>query len=114
MPFSDMEATWIQTFVGRLCKKRSPQQLTDQLALAYRFQGQSVLLYERRRPRKSPGELTETPVAKLKFVRSRNEWRLYWMRANGRWDRYETKTECSDLRGLLAEVDRDVDGCFFG
>ncbi|MHB9052726.1 MAG: DUF3024 domain-containing protein [Thermoleophilia bacterium] len=31
----------------------------------------------------------EIPVAKLKYVRTKNEWRLFWQRRDLKWHAYE-------------------------
>jgi hypothetical protein len=41
-------------------------------------------------------------------------WALYWPRHTGRWHRYEEVRATSDVASLLAEIDADPDGVFWG
>jgi hypothetical protein len=53
-------------------------------------------------------------VARFRFVRTRGEWQLYWMRRDLRWDRYDPVAATPDLRSLVKVVEADEDGGFFG
>lgn len=59
-------------------------------------------------------EWTDTPVAKLKFIRSANKWRLYWMRADMKWHEYPGLSPSNRLEDLVQEIDDDPLACFFG
>jgi len=61
-----------------------------------------------------PNELIEQPVARIKHVRRRDVWRLYWQVADGRWRRYEPCLETDSLAKALRIIDEDGYGCFFG
>jgi hypothetical protein len=53
-------------------------------------------------------------VAKLKFIRSANKWRLYWMRADMKWHEYPGLSSRHRLSDLVQEIDADPLACFFG
>ena len=116
MAFVDLELRQIEKTVGSMCRRRSPPQFKDRLQINYEVNGHSVLVYETRPPRDGPGEWTRLGVAKFTYVRSRREWKLYWMRRDFKWHAYdpETKTETNDLKGLVRVVDEDQYGAFFG
>ncbi|TKB72489.1 MAG: DUF3024 domain-containing protein [Nitrospira sp.] len=46
------------------------------------------MIFERRPKWDNPKEWIESPVAKRKFIRSANKWRLYWRRADLKWYEY--------------------------
>jgi hypothetical protein len=52
--------------------------------------------------------------ARVKYVRTKDEWRLYWMRADLKWHLYEPAPIHDSLQDALAVVDQDHYGCFFG
>jgi hypothetical protein len=56
----------------------------------------------------------EHPFVKARWVGTRNVWRLYWMRRDLKWHSYSPLPESPSIGTLLAEVDRDSHGCFFG
>lgn len=114
MAFTDIDLQRIKKDVGGLCNKRSPAQLRDQLRFEYAIENQSVIIYEIRPAWKMPGEFTRMPLAKLTHVDSRKIWKLFWKRASGKWMAYEPKASAKALSDLVAEIDKDVYGCFFG
>jgi len=113
MAFSEIELYKIKSFVGALCNMRAPESIRDQLRYEYAIEKYDVILSEVRPRWDKPDEYTRMPVAKLKFIRSRNIWKLYWHRANGKWYPYE-HFESRDLEDLIIEIDDDPYGCFFG
>ena len=114
MAFDDLEGRRIERIVGGLCNARTPEHVREKLSLEYRVNGHDVVLFERRPPWDGRPGFMETPVAKMKFVRSVGEWRLYWMRRDLKWHRYEPLPASPELKDLIGEVDRDPFCCFFG
>ena len=114
MAFDELELKRIESGIGGLCKRRSPTHLGNEFRLEYRVNGHEVEVVERRANWRGSGSPTETPVAKLKFVRSTGEWRLYWMRADQKWHGYKPMPASFDLSDLVDEIDEDPNACFFG
>jgi len=112
--FNELDLQRIKKYVGGLCNKRSPAHIRDQLHLDYIVEGQSVVIFEVRPNWRDPGIIMETEVAKVTFVRSQKVWKLYWMRADLKWHSYQPFASSPDLQGLVAEIDADPNGCFFG
>lgn len=114
MAFSEFELARIKKHVGGLCARRVPSEIHDKLRLDYSIKRHDVEVFEVRPKWDDPSETTHTSVAKMKFVRTANEWRLFWMRRDLRWHSYEPRASSRDLADLVDEVDRDPYGCFFG
>ncbi len=114
MPFSEAERKRIDNLVGGLCRKRSPAHLKNKLSLEYRVKGHEVVVFERRPRWDNAAELIESPVAKLQYVRTTNEWRLFWQRADLRWHGYEPLPSSRELGELIEEIEQDPCACFFG
>ena len=112
MAFTPGELEMIESTVGELCRQSSPAHLADQLHVNYDTDQHAVTIYEERAPWDGEGEWTRQRVARFRFFRSRGEWFLYWMRANGSWDYYEGPRK--RLSSLVVIVGKDTDGCFFG
>ena len=113
MAFTEIEIHRIDKFVGALCKK-VPESIKDKLRYEYKIKNQDVILYEIRSRWKKPDEQTELPCAKLKFVRNQNVWKLFWQRADMKWHAYGPLKSSRNLTELIAEIDTDPYGCFFG
>ncbi len=114
MAFTDLEKQLIKNIIGGFCKKRTPAHLKDELRFEYRIKKQDVILIEIRPHWQNPHEIIEQEFAKLKYVRSSNKWMLYWLRASGKWLLYEIQEYSEELKDLVAEIDMDNYGCFFG
>jgi hypothetical protein len=114
MAFTELEVKQIAQAVGPLCKKRSPAHLKDKLRLEYAVKNHEVVIFERRPSWDNPNEWTESPVAKLKFIRSAGKWRLYWQRADLKWHEYPGLSSSHRLADLVQEIDADPLACFFG
>jgi hypothetical protein len=59
------------------------------------------------------GDWFEVFVARLRFTRSRG-WELYWPDRDSDFHIYESTEPTQDVRLLLAEIDSDPTGIFFG
>ena len=49
MPFTDIELKYIENTVGKMCKRRSPVHLHNQLRTVYEVRGLDVVVHEERR-----------------------------------------------------------------
>jgi hypothetical protein len=114
MAFSELELKRIEQTIGDFCRKRSPAHLKDKLRLEYAVKGYEVVMFERRPRWDNKNEWTESSVAKLKFIRSANKWRLYWQRADLKWHEYPGQSSSDRINDLLREIDADPMACFFG
>ena len=114
MVLAEIELARVDKSVGGLCRRRTRPEIRDQLRLEYSVQRHDVDLYEVRPHWKDPGEELQTPIAKFRFVRTVNEWRLYWMRQDLKWHSYEPFPASRSLDNLVDAVDRDEFCCFFG
>ena len=114
MAFSEIEMARIKKAVGGLCRRRTSPEIRDKLRLEYSVYRHDIEIFEVRPHWKYPGEIMETPVAKIKYIRTVNEWRLYWMRQDLKWHSYEPHSVSRILEELVEAVDRDEYCCFFG
>jgi hypothetical protein len=96
--------------IGRFCAARS----SGDYRFEYEVRGDAITLRERRPPwRPEPGaEWSALDIAQLRY--GGRSWTLYWKRSNGRWQRYDGIGPAVDVGALLAEIDADPDGVFWG
>jgi hypothetical protein len=114
MSFNEFELKYIETVIGKLCKRRSPGHLRDQLRFVFVVKEHDVTVYEERPRLNNPREWTTSGIAKFKYSRKQNVWKLYWMRQNLMWHLYGPLPESIRIDRLVAEVDKDPHGAFFG
>jgi hypothetical protein len=116
MAFSQLEAAQIKKLVGAYIKARRPAPaIRPELDLGFHVKGQSVEIFEIRPVwRGKPGEKHEGSVAKATYVRTNDRWRVFWMRRDLKWHRYEPASEVKTIEDFLAVVDKDAYACFWG
>ena len=115
MPFSEFETKRIEKIVGGFIEeKRPPAELRSQVDLAFRIEGQSVVIFEVRPRWNDPKERVEEPVAKATYVKNRKLWKVYWQRADLKWHRYDPDPEVDTLEAFIDLVEQDEYACFFG
>jgi hypothetical protein len=115
MSFSNLEIQLIHKLVGEFCQKRCPEDIKDKVRLSYTIGNYAIVISEERPPfRDEGGKWSLLEIAKLRYVRVRNEWQLYWKRASGKWWPYEPHSTSKALSAMIKEIDLDSDGCFFG
>jgi hypothetical protein len=115
MAFSELErARHERTLNAWIDKQRPPPHIRPKLDLAYRIVGQSVEVFEVRPAFQKPGATHEGHVAKATWSKRHALWKIYWMRADLKWHRYEPVESAETLGKFLAVVRKDVHACFFG
>ena len=114
MPFTEIELKYIESTVGKMCKRRSPPQFSDKLRTTFEVRSLDVIVYEERPEWHNPKEWSKTEVAKFKYSRKDGEWKLYWMRSDLKWHAYDMVSPTKSLEEIVKEVDEDPDGAFFG
>ncbi len=114
MSLSEFHIKLIEKEVGGLCHKRTSEYVWGQLEYGYKIEKQDILISELRPIFTDTGEMFQMSFAKIKFIKSRKLWKLYWQRGNGKWLLYESPGESKDLSSLVKAIDGDQYGCFFG
>src|SRR5438128_5648535 len=97
----------------RFCDK-VPVEIRHHLTRDFRFVRSDVELLERRPRFEVGGRHVEHIVAKFRYNAKRGCWTLLWSDRNLRWHTYDGFEERRDFLELLAEVERDPTGIFFG
>ena len=103
MAFSELELKRIDRTVGDLCRRNSLPQHANELRFACEIDGHAVSIYEQ-----SHG------IARFRFSRAQGTWALFWLRQDLTWHRYEPEPPSPDLARLVAVVEADEFGAFFG
>lgn len=94
-------------------KMRPPIDIRNQLDLGFTFKNNVVLFFEIRPSFRDPKEIMHHSIAKIKYVKTKNIWKLYWMRGNLTWLEYHT-SDFSTVENAFKVIKADKEGCFFG
>lgn len=103
----------IEAMENFLERMRPPEDFRDKLDIGYRIENQSIFIFEIRPKWDKPQQKIESPFAKATYVKSKKQWKAYWMRGNLKWYPYEPAV-FSTLQNFLKEVETDPKHCFFG
>jgi hypothetical protein len=115
MAFTEFESAVNERALTRfLDQKRPPVHIRPQLDFGYMISGHTVDIVEIRPDWKDKSKLRQTAFARVKFVRTREQWLLYWMRGNLKWYAYEPDHVHHTLESALKTVAADENCCFFG
>jgi len=95
-------------------ERRVLPQLHARVRLVHRWRGNTVTLIEQRPWWRDEATWVDIPIAQFRYDNQRNDWTLYWQDRNQRWHLSEELTDSREITRLLAEVDRDPTGIFWG
>lgn len=109
-----IELARAERLLAPLCRPSPDAKVAALLQIAYRVEGSTIVLFERRPRFQKPKEWGEHPVAKFRFVKSQATWHLYCMMSDLKWHSYEPLPASRDVALLVEEVRRDPTGIFWG
>jgi Protein of unknown function (DUF3024) len=88
--------------------------IRDKLDINYRIENQSIILFGIRPVWNDKTKYLNHDFAKTTFCKKNAMWKIYWLRANLKWNLYEPKPTVEKPPDFLKEVDQDKFGCFRG
>lgn len=100
----------------RWCAAKVPEDALYQVRVECEVQPRYLTIVERRapwRPELGP-EWTRLPVARLHYTKASCTWTLYWRDRNSKFHVYDLIRPADNIAELLAEIDRDPTGIFWG
>ncbi len=95
-------------------RKRPPEHIREKLDIGYKIEGQDVFVFEIRPRFDNPKVKREYPMAKTTFVKSKNHWKVFWMRQDLKWHSYEPKPTVKTIQQFAKLVEDDRYCCFWG
>jgi hypothetical protein len=114
VPLPDEIRGKIAGLLSTYCAARCPAKFRDKVKLGFKFRGNSVTLFEERPTFTHPDIWVDIVVAQFRYDLKSKLWTLYWADRNSRWLQYWDLDPSKDFNDLLAEVDADPSGAFWG
>lgn len=115
MAFSEFEIAKINKAVSAYIEKhRPPVHLRHEIDLGFRLTDQSVEIFEIRPVWQHASKKMEHSVAKATFTKNQDIWKIYRLRADLKWHRYEPRPDVKTIQGFLTIIEEDEFACFFG
>lgn len=104
----------IEAMENFLSRNRPPEEIRKKLDLGYKIEGQSVFIFEIRPQWNDPNIIHEHPFAKATFVKAKNKWKVFWIRADMKWHAYTPKPTVKSVAEFAKLVEVDEHHCFGG
>jgi hypothetical protein len=111
---SEFELKRIDKIFTVYCEKKIPPNLRSQIKVEYRVAADEVTLYESRPVWDDHATWISGKVARFKKEAGTETWALFWADRNGRWREYPPFPGHRDIEKLLAEVEKNETGAFWG
>lgn len=93
---------------------RPDESIRHKLDIAYKIENQSIILYTIQPKFGNPEIKMESPVAKTTYIHKQKIWKIFWMRASGKWETYSPMPMVKNLKDFLNVVQEDKGGAFWG
>jgi hypothetical protein len=102
--------------VQRWCRARVPERVRDEVRVEADVAERHVTIVECRPPWQveASAEWTRSSIARLRYSKSTGLWSLFWRDRNQKFHAYDRVPASASVEELLAEVDRDPTGIFWG
>lgn len=104
----------IEVLEGFLEKRRPPVEMRKQIDIEYRIEEKSIFLFELRPSWNDPDRMVETGIAKATYLKSKDSWNIFWMRADLKWHSYKHCPTVKSLEEFVTVVGEDRHSCFWG
>ncbi|WLT30422.1 DUF3024 domain-containing protein [Geothrix sp. PMB-07] len=96
------------------CAAKIPAHVQDKIKLSITWHGSKATLIEHRPYFLDSSKWIDSPVAQLRFDSATGLWHLFCRDRNQRWHSFQPMPSSSNLHKLIAEIDRDQTGIFWG
>ncbi len=114
MAFDQFTMHRVEKIVGAFIQARRPHPSErNKIDLGFRLEGQSIVIFGTRAHWKNKGQFVESLIAKATYVGTQEHWKIYWLRQDLKWHRYEPLPEVNKIEAFLAELAQDPYGCFW-
>ena len=101
----------MEIYISRV---RPSKEVRHQVDLSYEIENQSIILNEIRPSWNDATKILASGYAMATFVHQQNIWKIYWKRADNKWNLYEPSPSVDELEDFLKIVDEDKNACFKG
>ena len=114
MPLDLAMRSSISALLDTYCLKKVPFHLRSKRRLTYKWRASTVTLIEHQPDLFTPGGWVSISVAQFRYDAAKDGWTLYCADRNSRWHDYIDLASLLKFEVLLAEVDEDPTGIFWG
>ncbi|MFP4555690.1 MAG: DUF3024 domain-containing protein [Bacteroidales bacterium] len=110
-PIVDFNEKMVEQFIESI---RPPKELRDKIDISYSYSNNILEIFEVHPQWDDTSKMRQHPRARAKFIKSHGVWRIYWMRASGKWEQYKPEPEVVGLSDFFKIIQEDTYSCFWG
>lgn len=114
MQISEVERRRAEKLITEYCEQRVPVYARHQVQMLYKRRGDLSTLFEQRPYWLDESQNVDTDIARISYDDKNREWRLQYRDRNERWQPYAPLMSAPSVEELLAEIDEDRTGIFWG
>ncbi|HTP63930.1 MAG TPA: DUF3024 domain-containing protein [Geobacteraceae bacterium] len=114
MSLSEFEEQRVEKIFSAYCAMKAPHHISDRFKVEFELRGNEVKLFESRPDPLEKGRWTSHKIARFRKDSEENCWYLYYADRHERWQLYEPRPSDKDIEKMLAEVEKDTAGVFWG
>jgi hypothetical protein len=114
MALPELTRRLVEQKLGAFCERRVPPHVRGEIRLSFAFRGNTVTLIEERQRMLDPSQWSRIAIAQLRFDPESGQWRQHFADRNNRWHPYSDREPSANIEDLIAEIDRDPTGIFWG
>lgn len=97
-----------------LCARRSPADLREKVRVSFSITGNQIAIQEHRTCRDDPRTWSAMDIAILDYDAESSTWELFCFDRDSRRISYSPTIPTADLDALIATIDTDSSGIFWG
>ncbi|MGH7712880.1 MAG: DUF3024 domain-containing protein [Gemmatimonadaceae bacterium] len=114
MAIPESQRRAISRLLSDYCAPHPRAAIRRQLRHGFEISPHHIVLFEKRPHFDRPQDWLRLDVAKFRWYQSRREWHLYCQFRDLKWYIYEPRPWARRFETLLAEVEKDPTGIFWG
>tara|TARA_R110001583_G_scaffold4077_8_gene24399 strand:- start:16 stop:375 length:360 start_codon:yes stop_codon:yes gene_type:complete len=114
MAFTQLEREEFEHLLSERLANRKQHAAKKGFDIGYKFNNQSIEFFENHPSTNYERGFWNVHVAKLTYVRTKDVWKIYWMRGSLKWQGYLRCPETKKFNEALFFVNEDLDEIFWG
>ena len=103
-----------EALLTAFCEKHSPKEHLHHYRVTFVIRNPYITLYENRPSIRNKKKWTSIPIARIRFDPGDLTWELYWLDQNEKGHSYDGLAPTVNFERVLKEIERNVNGVFFG
>lgn len=101
----------MKSFINR---HMTPAEIDNDVDIKYVIEKDSLTIYEVSPAWDNPSETIEVPIAKATYVKDSDTWKIFRLKDDDKWHKYDQAPEVKKFSEFLDIVEEDKQGYFWG